>query len=65
MGTVIFLVLCALVLRALATTPARPLSTGSRGSLLRAWEADIVAGARALARLDAVRHERLGDRPWR
>ena len=64
MGTLIFLLLCVVVLRALASRPSGPPPSGSVGDLMRIWAADVVAGARTLARLDAARRARLDPPPW-
>jgi hypothetical protein len=63
-GTIIFLVLCVGVLRALAT--GRPAATvrGPALEVVREWGAEVVAGARALARLDAARRAHLDRPPW-
>lgn len=66
-GTVLFLVLCVLVFRALGN----PRGSGDRTTppgapwdvVARVWTRDVVRGARVLARLSDARGERLG-RPW-
>lgn len=64
MGTVIFIVLCVVVLRALASTPSGPPEPGSWRDVLRVWGADVVDGARTLCRLGAARRARLERPPW-
>ncbi|WP_142025352.1 hypothetical protein [Blastococcus colisei] len=64
MGTVVFLLLCVVVLRALASTPSGPPTSGSVRDVLRGWGLDVVDGVRTLARLDAVRRGRLDRPPW-
>jgi hypothetical protein len=66
LGTVLFLVLCVLVFRALG----RPGRTDEDGSpaptwadAARTWARDVAHGVRVLARLDEARRDRLG-RPW-
>ncbi|MCF6743164.1 hypothetical protein E9529_02540 [Blastococcus sp. KM273128] len=64
MTTLLFLLLAVLVLRALAGPAARrgtPASSWSEAG--RRLVRDVLTGARALARLDGGRRDRIG-RPW-
>jgi hypothetical protein len=67
-GTVLFLVLCVLVFRALGN-PARSAEGGWTApgttweAVARRWAREVAEGARVLVRLDQARRDRLG-RPW-
>lgn len=52
MGTLIVLLLCVLVVRALATHRAGRPASGSALAVVQGWATEVVDGARTLARLD-------------
>ncbi|WP_324277958.1 hypothetical protein [Blastococcus brunescens] len=64
MGTLIVLLLCVLVLRALAAHRPDRSASGSVLVVVRGWMTDVVDGARTLARLDAARRRGLDRPPW-
>jgi hypothetical protein len=64
MGTLIVVLLCVLVFRAMAAPGSSGPAPGSAGAVVQAWATDVVDGARALARLDAARRRGLDRPPW-
>ena len=64
--TLLFLVLCALVLRSLGAPAGRRRARGTADSwseLSHRLAGDVLSGVRTLSRLAAARRDRLG-RPW-